>query len=127
MTPREERLLAPIRASVDRYAFENGRYWYVLQAEMEDGRQWSLRRYYEDFYDFQIALLTAFPREAGTTGEMKRILPFMPGPVTYVTDSISSQRRASLDEYIKQLMTMPIEIARCQLVKQLFAPKPGDT
>lgn len=117
--------MAPVRASVDRYAFENGRYWYALQAEMEDGRHWSLCRYYEDFYDFQIALIAAFPVEAGQHGD-KRTLPYMPGPVTYVTDTISSARRASLDEYIKEIMAMGPRISRHRLVKLLFAPKDGD-
>ncbi|KAF3939046.1 hypothetical protein ABW19_dt0207659 [Dactylella cylindrospora] len=123
---QDEYLQAPIQASVDNYSFHNGRYWYLLACQMEDGRYWHLRRYYEDFYDFQIALLKAFPREAGTTGD-RRTLPYMPGPVAYVTDSLSQQRRASLDQYIRQLMGMSPEIARCQLVRQLFAPRVGDT
>lgn len=117
--------MAPVSASVDRYSFENGRYWYVLNAVMEDGRQWSLCRFYEDFYDFQIALLDEFKDEAGHTGQ-QRVLPYMPGPVTYVTDTISSARRQSLDDYIKKLLSMAHYIARSHLVKQLFAPRPGD-
>lgn len=59
---------------------------------MEDGRCWELSRYYHDFYDFQIALLTQFEEEAGNRGK-PRTLPFMPGPVTHVTDAISNGRR----------------------------------
>ena len=92
---------------------------------MEDGRCWELSRYYHDFYDFQIALLTQFEEEAGNRGR-PRILPFMPGPVTHVTDAISNGRRQNLDEYIKKLLSMPPHIARCQLVRQLFAPRQGD-
>ncbi|KAF3913482.1 hypothetical protein AA313_de0207306 [Arthrobotrys entomopaga] len=118
-------LLAPVSASVESYAYDNGRYWYLVRCQMEDGRMWHLCRFYEDFYDFQIALLKAFPREAGTTGE-PRILPYMPGPVHYVTDSLSSQRRQSLDDYIKKLISMDPEISRCELVRQLFVPRQGD-
>ncbi|KAK6531650.1 bud emergence protein 1 [Orbilia ellipsospora] len=118
-------LLAPVAASVESYAYDNGRYWYLVRCQMEDGRTWHLCRFYEDFYDFQIALLKAFPREAGTTGE-PRILPYMPGPVHYVTDSLSSQRRQSLDDYIKKLISMDPEISRCELVRQLFVPRQGD-
>jgi bud emergence protein 1 len=92
---------------------------------MEDGRCWELSRYYHDFYDFQIALLTQFEDEAGNRGR-PRTLPFMPGPVTHVTDAISNGRRQNLDEYIKKLLGMPPHIARCQLVRQLFAPRQGD-
>lgn len=118
-------LSAPVSGSVDSYSYENGRYWYQLNAVMEDGRSWALCRFYEDFYDFQIALLDEFKEEAGRTGQ-PRILPYMPGPVTYVTDTISSARCQSLDDYIKKLLSMPSYISHCRLVKLLFAPRPGD-
>ncbi|KAI9933452.1 bud emergence protein 1 [Aspergillus wentii] len=118
-------LLAPVAASIPRYCFDNDKYWYIIEAKMEDGRCWELSRYYHDFYDFQIALLTQFEDEAGNRGK-PRTLPFMPGPVTHVTDAISNGRRQNLDEYIKKLLAMSPHIARCQLVRQLFAPRPGD-
>lgn len=93
---------------------------------MEDGRNWELSRYYEDFYDFQIALLTEFPAEAGNTGTQKRSLPYMPGPVNYVTDAITEGRLHNLDAYVKMLLNQPPYIARCNLIKQFFAPREGD-
>jgi bud emergence protein 1 len=92
----------------------------------EDGKIWELSRYYEDFYDFQISLLTEFPREAGNTGEQKRILPYMPGPVNYVTDAITEGRLHNLDAYLKNLLKLPPYIAKCNLLKQFFAPREGD-
>ncbi|KAF3387426.1 Protein scd2/ral3 [Penicillium rolfsii] len=121
----QQPLLAPVAASIPRYCFDNDKYWYIIEAKMEDGRCWELSRYYHDFYDFQIALLTQFEDEAGNRGR-PRTLPFMPGPVTHVTDAISNGRRQNLDEYIKKLLSMPPHIARCQLVRQLFAPRQGD-
>lgn len=120
-----QQLLAPVWACVPRYCFDNDKYWYIIEAKMEDGRWWELSRYYHDFYDFQIALLTQFEEEAGNKGK-PRTLPYMPGPVTHVTDAISNGRRQSLDEYIKKLLAMPPHISRCQLVRELFAPRPGD-
>ncbi|KAK7208450.1 hypothetical protein BZA70DRAFT_273761 [Myxozyma melibiosi] len=114
-----------VSASVDQFSFDNGRYWYLLIAEMEDGTFRNLCRYYEDFYDFQIRLLDEFPDEAGRTGR-QRILPFIPGPVTYVNDSISSQRRVNLDEYVRKLVALPPYISRSSLVKGLFALREGD-
>ncbi|EAW13380.1 phosphatidylinositol-3-phosphate-binding protein BEM1 [Aspergillus clavatus NRRL 1] len=118
-------LMAPVAASIPRYCFDNDKYWYIIEAKMEDGRCWELSRYYHDFYDFQIALLTQFDDEAGNRGK-PRTLPFMPGPVTHVTDAISNGRRQNLDEYIKKLLAMPPHISRCQLVRQLFAPRLND-
>ncbi|OQE80778.1 hypothetical protein PENNAL_c0044G05279 [Penicillium nalgiovense] len=118
-------LLVPVSAYIPRYCFDNDKYWYIIEAKMEDGRCWELSRYYHDFYDFQIALLTQFEDEAGNRGR-GRTLPFMPGPVTHVTDAISNGRRQNLDEYIKKLLSMPPHISRCQLVRELFSPREGD-
>ena len=35
-----------------------------MEAVLEDGTHWELSRTYQDFYDFQIALLKDFPEEA---------------------------------------------------------------
>ena len=93
---------------------------------MEDGRWWELSRTYQKFYDFQIALLQQFPKEAQTPPGGKRILPFMPGPVTYVTDAISNGRRESLNTYVRELLALPAYISRCDLVRELFGPRDGD-
>lgn len=92
---------------------------------MEDGSHWELARFYQNFYDFQIKLLQRFPTEAARDGGT-RVLPYMPGPVTYVTDAISNGRRDSLDRYIKQLLALPTYISHCHLVRELFAPREGD-
>jgi bud emergence protein 1 len=97
----------------------------VIEAKMEDGTYWELSRFYHDFYDFQINLLSQFEDEAGNNGR-QRTLPYMPGPVTHVTDAISNGRRQNLDEYIKKLLTMPPHISRSFLVCDLFAPRHGD-
>jgi bud emergence protein 1 len=119
-------LVAPIQARIPRYCFAEDKYWFVIEAVLEDGRSWELSRYYEDFYDFQIALLTEFPAEAGNTGTQKRTLPYMPGPVNYVTDAITEGRLHNLDAYVKNLLGQPAYISRCNLVKQFFAPREGD-
>ena len=97
-------------------------YWYIIEAQMSDGRWWELSRYYADFYDFQIALLEKFPDEAGNKTK-PRSLPFMPGPVAHVTDAISNGRRQNLDEYIKKIVGQPAYIRDDILVRQLFAPR----
>jgi bud emergence protein 1 len=119
-------MFAPVSARIPRYCFAEDKYWFVIEAELEDGRTWELARYYEDFYDFQIALLTEFPVEAGTAGKKQRTLPYMPGPVNYVTDAITEGRRHNLDAYVKNLLAQPPYISKCQLVKQFFAPREGD-
>ena len=122
----QRRLLAPVSASIPRYIFENDKYWYIIECEMEDGSHWELSRIYQKFYDFQIALLQQFTEESITPPGGKRMLPFMPGPVTYVTDAISNGRRESLNNYVHELLALPHYISRCELVRELFAPREGD-
>lgn len=119
-------LYAPVSARIPRFCFAEDKYWFVIEASLEDGRHWELSRYYEDFYDFQIALLTEFPDEAGNTGKQTRTLPYMPGPVSFVTDAITEGRQHNLDAYVKNLLTQPAYISRCTLLKQFFAPREGD-
>ncbi|OLL26431.1 Protein scd2/ral3 [Neolecta irregularis DAH-3] len=117
--------LAAQSAAVDRYAHDHGRYWFMVRAEMEDGRHRNLCRYYEDFYDLQIALLEEFPVEAGRTGT-QRVLPYMPGPVTFVNDQITSQRRQDLDFYVREICSLPEYISHGRLICNFFSPREGD-
>lgn len=93
---------------------------------MDDGRHWCLQRLYQDFYDLQINLIQEFPMEAGNVKGYERSLPYMPGPVTYVTDKISNGRRANLDEYIRNLLKLGPHITKSYLVRKFFAPRQGD-
>jgi bud emergence protein 1 len=121
-----DNLLAPVKACVPRYCFADDIFWFIIECQMEDGRHWELQRLYQDFYDLQIQLIATYPVEAGTSGSGERTLPFMPGPVTYVTDNISNGRRANLDEYIKNLLKLGTHITNGPLVKGFFAPRQGD-
>jgi bud emergence protein 1 len=124
--PTSDNLLAPVKACVPRYCFADDIFWFIIECEMEDGRHWELQRLYQDFYDLQIQLIATYPVEAGTSGAGERTLPFMPGPVTYVTDNISNGRRANLDEYIMNLLKLGSHITNGPLVKGFFAPRQGD-
>ncbi|KAF2091664.1 scaffold protein Scd2 [Saccharata proteae CBS 121410] len=119
------RPLAPVSASVPRYCYADDIFWFIVECEMEDGRFWELSRLYQDFYDLQIRLIQEFPLEAGQRG-VERTLPYMPGPVTYVTDNISNLRRSNLDDYIKNLLKLGPHIAGSDLVRGFFEPKKND-
>ncbi|RKF59486.1 Protein scd2/ral3 [Erysiphe neolycopersici] len=120
-------LPAPQYARIPRYCFEDNKYWFIIEVHFEDGRSFELCRFYEDFYDFQIQLLNEFPEEAGIVEGKKRTLPFMPGPVSHVTDAITQGRQNSLDKYVKDLLIQPSYISRCQMVREFFVPREGDT
>lgn len=119
-------LLAPVRAAVPRYCFAADNFWFIIDVSMEDGSRWELSRFYKDFYDLQISLIQDFPLEAGNVQGYERSLPFMPGPVTVVTENISNGRRANLDEYLKNLLKLGPHISQGFLVRRFFAPREGD-
>lgn len=71
-------------------------------------------------------MLQAYPTEAGKE-ERERILPYMPGPLTYVDETVTSERQADLNEYCKDLLNLPKYLSNCDLVqKQLFGIHEGD-
>lgn len=114
-------------ARVPRYCFAEGKYWFVVEVLLGNGQTWELARYYEDFYDLQIALLAEFPHEAGNTGTQERTPPYMPGPVNSATDQITEGRVHNLNAYLRNLSIQPSYISECTLVKQFFTPRDGDT
>lgn len=115
-----------VAARVETYKYSQGKFWYLVNAELEDGTVRRLCRYYQDFYMFQHQLLETFEAAAGKIGGHPRMLPYIPGPLTHVNDSISSQRRAALDVYVERLVTLPPEISHSVLIQEMFALRPGD-
>ncbi len=150
-----------LAASIPSFHYENNEYWFRIDATYQTHPapyphpnsehvvrtlQLILYRNYDDFYEFQIALLDAFPVEAGrveATDEhgyptppasveegSTRILPFMPGPVSYVDDMITSVRRTELDQYLNELVELEARgaghVLRHDLVRSFFSAKSGD-
>ena len=121
-----QNLFAPVRASVPRYIFAEEKFHFIVECKLSNGVHWDLSRIYEDFYELQINLINAFQEEAGQVPGKQRILPYMPGPVKFVTDNISEGRRANLDEYLRDLLRLSQYITCSSLVRNFFAPRPGD-
>lgn len=122
----KENLFAPVRASVPRYIFAEEKFYFIVECKLANGAHWDLSRIYEDFYQLQINLINAFPEEAGQVPGKPRILPYMPGPVRFVTDTISDGRRANLDEYLRDLLQLNQHITCSSLVRNFFVPRQGD-
>lgn len=145
--PEHDPMLPPgefTSLSVPSFHNESGNYWFRLQVTFvpddttAPAYALSLYRTYEDFYDFQISLLDAFPYEAGRprSGEEdleppERILPYMPGPVEdEIDDELTEYRRDELDLYVKALIELRARdagyIVRHELFRAFFAAKYGD-
>ncbi|CCD24206.1 phosphatidylinositol-3-phosphate-binding protein BEM1 NDAI_0C05470 [Naumovozyma dairenensis CBS 421] len=113
------------RVSVDSYGLEDEKYWFAVNCDLDNGKSRKLKRYYEDFYDLQVSLLDSFPAESGklrdSNGQWtKRILPYIPGPVPYVTEMITKKRREDLNVYVTDLVKLPAYISHSPLVDNVF-------
>ncbi|PNS16348.1 Protein scd2/ral3 [Sphaceloma murrayae] len=124
-SPPQSTMVSPVRASVPRFIYNEEKFHFIIECSMSNGSHWDLSRIYEDFYELQINLIKAFPDEAGQTGH-PRTLPYMPGPVQFVTDKISEGRRENLDEYLQHLLKLGPRITKCALVCNFFQPRPLD-
>ncbi|GAA5983275.1 hypothetical protein JCM10908_000222 [Rhodotorula pacifica] len=117
-------------ASVESFHQEEGSFWFHLRAFFSTGASLILYRLYQDFYDFQIALMDDFPVEAGRVpgddGVTERILPMMPGPTEYEDEVVCAQRVHDLSIYLADLCTLPERIRGCGLMYEFLVPRAGD-
>ncbi|KZT13143.1 uncharacterized protein LAESUDRAFT_639208 [Laetiporus sulphureus 93-53] len=129
-----------LSADVNSFHYEMDEYWFRVHAiyqpydpsgtdNLPPAKQLVLFRSYNDFYDFQIDLLHAFPIEAGDSDPNSRILPYMPGPVSQVDTEVTNTRRAELDDYLHRLCDLQ-QYARYilehTLVRTFLGLKSGD-
>jgi bud emergence protein 1 len=130
-----------LSASVVSFHFELDEYWFRLHAlyqpfdpsgssELPPARNLVLYRAYNDFFEYQTALLETFPREAGRKGNRPRIIPFMPGPADDVDDALTATRQEELDDYLHRLYRLNRTTARYilqhHLTREFLSLKPGD-
>ncbi|KAH9007335.1 Phox homologous domain-containing protein, partial [Lactarius hatsudake] len=130
-----------LSASVLSFHHEIDEYWFRLHAlyqpfdpsgppTLPPAKDLVLFRTYNDFFDFQTALLETFPREGGREGKYPRVIPFIPGPRDHVDDSLSATRQTELDDYLHRLCRLDHTTARHilehRLTREFFALKPGD-
>ncbi|KAF9268232.1 hypothetical protein L218DRAFT_893120 [Marasmius fiardii PR-910] len=123
------------------FHYEMDEYWFRVNALFQPyplpgsntlplAKSLILFRVYNDFYDFQVALLNTFPREAGRDPPNPRILPYMPGPTQNVNDALTATRQAELDDYLRALCGLSRTGAKFilehRVVREFLALKPGD-
>jgi len=130
-----------LSADVVSFHYEMEEYWFRIDAiyqpydphdphTLPKAKQLVLFRIYNDFYDFQVSLLKAFPREAGREQNTMRILPFMPGPADHVNAEVTAVRQEELNEYLHKLCELnqagASYILEHLLVREFLSLKPGD-
>ncbi len=129
-----------LSARVFSFHYKSKEYWFRVHAfyrpfgpsdssTLRRAKQLVLSRTYNDFFDFQIALLDTFPREGGRETKHPRIIPFLPRPSDQVDDLLTAT--TELDDYLRRLYRLNRTTARYilehHLTREFFALKPGDT
>ncbi|OBZ84319.1 Protein scd2/ral3 [Choanephora cucurbitarum] len=122
----EDDTLRVLSAYIDSFILEGDQYWFIVFARLSNGKFRVLYRLYEDFYDFQMSFLQAYPMEAGKY-DQERMIPFMPGPSDIVDDTITADRARELSEYCDKLLKLPDYLSTSTWVQeQLFGIHEGD-
>lgn len=113
-------------ATVESFHQEEGSFWFHLRASFSTGTSLVLYRLYQDFYDFQIALMDSFPIEAGRNPNVPRTLPMMPGPTDIENETVCAQRVGDLSKYLKELCELGREVRSDGLMYEFFCLRAGD-
>ncbi|KAL6927653.1 hypothetical protein ACO0SA_004275 [Hanseniaspora valbyensis] len=114
-----------LESKVTEYIWEDQKYKFIVKCLTSFSKDRVLKRSYEDFYNLQIDILESFPQESGKVimpdGNMsQRIVPYIPGPVPYVTEDITKKRLIDLNTYVNELINLPNNISRSSKVLRLF-------
>ncbi|XP_011270367.1 hypothetical protein, variant [Capsaspora owczarzaki ATCC 30864] len=104
---------------VDNVRKEDGAQAFVIDVATSLGGQHSVKRTYDEFFDFQCALLDHFPVEAGTTGQ-KRVIPYLPGKKVFMTARVLLERQKELNEYVQELSLLPEELRSWEKFQDFF-------
>ncbi|VEU23814.1 DEKNAAC104973 [Brettanomyces naardenensis] len=115
--------------NIESFSPTNGKYWYLVRVVLSDGSTRCLCRYYEDFFNYHQRILAAWPQEGGkydSKDHKERIIPFIPGPVMDVSESLCHRRMVDLDMYLRTLRELPEYISRSVLVNSFYDTLEGD-
>ncbi|KAJ3213379.1 bud emergence protein 1 [Clydaea vesicula] len=103
----------------------DGQYWFTVEVTRSDNMRHLLTRKYDDFWILQISLLNFFPIESGRKGR-PRTIPFLPPPEKNLSATLAQKRRAQLDVYIQELMSLRKNIKESAPMKRFLMPKQHD-
>lgn len=120
----------PIQANIESFSTSNNKFWFLVIVTMSNGQTKSLCRYYEDFFNYHQRLLSAWPREGGkfdNKDRKDRIIPYIPGPVIDVNESLTHKRMIDLNDYLESLLKLPDYISKSNLVSTFFELLDGDS
>lgn len=104
---------------IDNTRKEDGSQAYIINVSTSLGGKHTVKRTYEEFFDFQCALLDGFPDEAGTHGG-QRIIPYLPGKKVFLTARGLLERQKELNEYVQELALLPERVKLWEKFQDFF-------
>ena len=116
LLPRDARAVQVVESRRDKK-----KYLYKISVEWSDGTASHCYRSYTDFFNLQCKLLDTFPEEAGMRKALRSI-PFLPGRQIFArsTRKLAEDRRPEIDNYLIDLLRLPVHISKHKSVCQFF-------
>jgi len=96
----------PVLAKIENFLLYKNRYWYRVDLDFSDGSRGYAARYYQDFYNLQLNLLTNHPSEDSLK------LPKLPEPIP--TSSKKSSDKAAIEDNAVETEDIELLLQRCQ-------------
>ncbi|KAI8813803.1 hypothetical protein BJ742DRAFT_900315 [Cladochytrium replicatum] len=114
-----------VDAKVTRFEARDKKFFFVVEVQCVK-RNRIIYRTYDEFYQFHLKLMDAFPNEAGKTKASVRIIPYLPAPKMIVTESVTNKRRSQLNEYCQDLIKLHYGIKSHAVFNTFFQESPFD-
>ncbi|XP_033125251.1 zinc finger CCHC domain-containing protein 14-like [Anneissia japonica] len=103
------------------------RYEYTFQITWSDNTVTCVSKTHVQLFEFQCKLLNLFPEQAG---EHKSMMPYLGGKRISSTahkGELAEKTLPDIEEYVRQLSTLPQHILQCQHVVSFFSPSSAPT
>ncbi|CCH44775.1 hypothetical protein BN7_4343 [Wickerhamomyces ciferrii] len=123
----------PISALVKNVSCYNGRYWYRIDVQLNNGKKRHLCRYYQDFYKLHCMIVEKLRNDSipeSIQDENCSKLPNLPDPIPRpdleTLSSILLQRVQSLNVYIFKIVQNKFKLSYYDILQKWCLPKIGD-
>lgn len=125
--------ILPISGLVRNVSCHNGRYWYRVDVELNDGKKRHLCRYYQDFYKLHCSIVDAIRSNYSSEEQQDACiakLPALPDPIPRpdleTLSSILLQRCQSLNVYIFKIVQNKHKLDYFKILSEWCLPRLGD-
>lgn len=123
----------PTKGLLKNVSCHNGRYWYRVDIELNNGKKRHLCRYYQDFYKLHCSILEAIRSNYSSIEQQDACIAKIPGlpdpiprPDLETLSSILLQRCQSLNVYIFKIVQNKHKLNYSKILSEWCLPRLGD-